>query len=81
VANQYYNGEDLKKCEENGITAIVSKQRFGNSTGDKDFAKDKFTYDQEKRYVLWRYLMYSHNFIGGCYLTVTIVALVLLDLI
>ena len=48
MANQYYNGEDLKKCEENGITAIVSKQRFGNSTGDKDFAKDKFAYDREK---------------------------------
>ncbi|MDD4699979.1 MAG: IS1182 family transposase [Oscillospiraceae bacterium] len=42
----YYNGEDLKKCEENGITAIVSKQRFGNRTGNENFAKDKFTYEQ-----------------------------------
>jgi len=44
----YYNGEDLKKCEENGITAIVSKQKSGSRTGNEDFAKDKFTYDREK---------------------------------
>jgi transposase len=44
----YYNGEDLKSCEENGITAIVSKQKFSNATGDENFAKDKFTYDKEK---------------------------------
>lgn len=44
----YYNGEDLKKCEENGITAIVSKQKFGNRTGNEDFAKDKFIYEREK---------------------------------
>lgn len=48
----YYNGADLKSCEENGIKAIVSKQKFGNRTGDEDFAKDKFTYDAEKdRYI------------------------------
>ena len=44
----YYNGEDLKSCEENGITAIVSKQKFSNATGDENFAKDKFTYNQQE---------------------------------
>jgi transposase len=44
----FYNGKDLKSCEENGITAIVSKQTFGNATGDENYAKDKFVYVQEK---------------------------------
>jgi len=44
----YYNGEDLKKCEENGITAIVSKQKTGSKTGDDNFSKDKFLYNQEE---------------------------------
>ncbi len=44
----YYNGKDLKSCEENGIKAIVSKQKIGSRTGDKNFTKDKFTYDKEK---------------------------------
>ena len=44
----YYNGKDLKSCEENGITAIVSKQKFGNATGDENYAKDKFKYDSKR---------------------------------
>jgi len=44
----YYNGEDLKSCEENGITAIVSKQKPGSKTGDDNFTKDKFIYNQEE---------------------------------
>lgn len=44
----YYNGKCLKYCEENGIKAIVSRQKFGNATGDENYAKDKFTYDNEK---------------------------------
>lgn len=44
----YYNGNCLKNCEENGITAIVSKQKFGSKTGDENFAKDKFIYNKEK---------------------------------
>lgn len=43
----YYNGRDLKSCEENGITAIVSKQRFSNKTGNENFTKDKFVYDKQ----------------------------------
>lgn len=44
----YYNGKDLKSCEENGITAIVSKQKQGSKTGNDDYAKDKFIYDKEE---------------------------------
>src|SRR5659263_751341 len=43
----YYNGRDLKSCEENGITAIVSKQKLGSKTGDDNFTKDKFVYDKQ----------------------------------
>ncbi len=44
----YYNGEDLKKCEEEEITTYVSKQVFANSTGNREFYVDKFKYDKEK---------------------------------
>lgn len=44
----YYNGEDLKRCEENGITAIVSRQKPGIKTGDDNFTKDKFIYNREE---------------------------------
>ena len=44
----YYNGKDLKSCEENGITTIVSKQKSANRTGDENFAKDKFTYNSKR---------------------------------
>jgi len=44
----YYNGKDLKSCEENGITAIVSKQKFNNGTCGENFTKDKFTYNKEE---------------------------------
>lgn len=44
----YYNGTDLKRCEENGITAIVSKQKLGSKTGYDSFTKDKFIYNQEE---------------------------------
>lgn len=43
----YYNGKCLKNCEENGVTAIVSKQKIAAPTHDDNFAKDKFTYDKE----------------------------------
>jgi len=44
----YYNGECLKHCFENGITAIVSKQKSGSRTGDENYSRDKFKYDKEK---------------------------------
>ena len=44
----YYSGEELKSCQGNGITAIVSKQKLCNRTGDAAYAKDMFLYDKEK---------------------------------
>ena len=44
----YYNGECLKHCQENGITAIVSKQKYGSKTGDDNYTRDKFLYNKEK---------------------------------
>lgn len=44
----YYNGRDLMSCEKNGIRAIISKQKFRNSSSDVNFTKDKFKYDKEK---------------------------------
>ena len=44
----YYNWKCLKHCQENGIKAIVSKQTVTNSTGNPDYAKDKFKLDKEK---------------------------------
>jgi transposase len=44
----YYNGKCLKYCQENGIKAIVSKQKHGSQTGDENYSKDKFIYNKEK---------------------------------
>jgi transposase len=44
----YYKVEDLKKCVEHGVTPYVSKQIQSNTTGDRDFYSDRFTYNKEK---------------------------------
>lgn len=44
----YYNGKDLKKCEEDNIITYASKQAFPNSTGEVEFYLDKFKYDKEE---------------------------------
>jgi len=44
----YYNADDLKKCEKEGITTYVSKQVFSNATGEREFYADRFEYDREK---------------------------------
>lgn len=44
----YYQVEDLKECEENNTIAYVTKQVYSNSTGDKDFYKDKFIYNKDR---------------------------------
>lgn len=41
----YYTGECLEKCEQNNITAIVSKQKSPSSTGNEDYIVDNFKYD------------------------------------
>jgi len=45
----YYNADDLKKCEKEGITTYVSKQVFSNSTGERDFYVDKFKFDKDRK--------------------------------
>jgi len=42
----YYNGKEIKKCFENGITPYVSKPK--SSGTDKKFNKSKFKYYSEK---------------------------------
>lgn len=44
----YYNAEDLKFCEKEGITTYVAKQIFSNATGEREFYSDKFEYNKEK---------------------------------
>lgn len=41
----YYQGKDLKECEENNTTTYVSKQVYANATGNKEFYTDKFIYN------------------------------------
>jgi len=43
----YYVGEDLKRCEEAGITAYVARPEQANSTGDKEYLQASFTYNPE----------------------------------
>jgi len=44
----YYCGEELEKCENDHIKAIVPKQKSGTRTGDEAYIKDKFIYDKDK---------------------------------
>lgn len=43
----YYTGECLRKCEQDQITTIVSKQAPPSTTGNPAYTLDKFKYDQE----------------------------------
>jgi len=43
----YYNADDLKICDGNGITTYVPKQIFSNATGEREFYLDKFSYNKE----------------------------------
>src|SRR6266511_2584921 len=43
----YYNHEELKQCEEAGITAYVSKPLVSKNTSQGLFGKEKFTYQSE----------------------------------
>lgn len=44
----YYNADDLKACEVEGIITYVAKQVFSNATGERKFYSDKFVYNKEK---------------------------------
>lgn len=43
----YYTGEDLQKCKEDHIEAIVARQKPGSSTGNDEYTIDKFIYQKE----------------------------------
>jgi transposase len=44
----YYNADDLKTCEKEGIETYVPKQTFSNATGEREFYSDRFIYNKEK---------------------------------
>lgn len=44
----YYQTEDIKECQENGITTYVSKPNMANYTFDSRFTRNKFKYIKEK---------------------------------
>ncbi|HSW35575.1 MAG TPA: IS1182 family transposase, partial [Candidatus Limnocylindrales bacterium] len=48
----YYVAEDLKVCEEEKTITYVAKQTYANSTGEKEYYADQFTYDPEKNVYL-----------------------------
>ena len=50
----YYNQEELKQCEEAGITAYVSKPIVSKNTARGLFGKEKFVYEAR-----WRLLSLS----------------------
>ena len=43
----YYNHEELKRCEDEGITAYVSKPLVSKNTARGLFGKEKFTYEAD----------------------------------
>ena len=43
----YYNHEELKKCEEAGITTYVSKPLVSKNTARGLFGKEKFVYEAD----------------------------------
>jgi len=44
----YHKGEELKKCEENGIKTYVPRPKSKESKKNKEFSREKFKYDKEQ---------------------------------
>lgn len=44
----YYNADDLKICNEEGIETYVAKQVFSNATGERELYPDRFIYNKDK---------------------------------
>lgn len=44
----YYTGEDLAKCEDSNMKAIVPRQKMSSHNGNSDYSKDKFIYNKEE---------------------------------
>lgn len=43
----YYQGEDIAKCEENGVKCYVAKPKAGGPKQEEGYGKEKFVYDKE----------------------------------
>jgi len=44
----YYQGEDLKKCDENKTITYVTHQIYSNATGNPEYYSNKFKYDPDE---------------------------------
>jgi len=44
----YYNGSEIKKCIDDGMTVYIKKAKANNKTKDNEFRKEKFIYNAEK---------------------------------
>lgn len=44
----YYNGSEIKKCIDDGMTVYIKKAKANNKTKDNEFRKEKFVYKAEK---------------------------------
>jgi transposase len=44
----YYQGEDLKECDENGTITYVTHQLYSNATGNPEYYSNKFKYDPKE---------------------------------
>jgi transposase len=43
----YYDGEDIVRCEENGVSCLVAKPAPGGAKHPQGFAREDFIYDRE----------------------------------
>jgi len=50
VDRGYFNNEEIKTCEESGITTFLPKPRTSNKRTKGYFSKDDFIYDAEENY-------------------------------
>lgn len=44
----YYNGSEIKKCIDDGMTVYIKKAKANNKTKDNEFRKERFKYNAEK---------------------------------
>ena len=44
----YYQGEDLKECDENGTITYVTHQLYSNATGNPEYYSNKFKYNPKE---------------------------------
>jgi transposase len=43
----YYDGEDIVRCEQNGVTCLVAKPAAGGAKHSEGFAREDFIYERE----------------------------------